>query len=362
MQGADFSAAILAGITVAQNSKTWSGHDRVTTIGASEAGACARMVWYGKNGMPHDEGFDPDWGAAERGHAIEGWLVERLIAGLPTLPQFAGWKPAFVGDDQKTLTRGAQSATPDGVLLPPDFVPDTEDNCVYLEIKSADPRIFEPMQRYKMQHFYQTQQGMDLMRSTTIYRPRRSILIYVNASFVTQHKPFDIAFNEKVAANLQRRAGDIMFGKYTEANPPPHEGRLEGGKECDYCPFKRRCTAFQAAKIPGSEKKAESLVDKAELLSELAERAEAMLHYKAQAEAAEASQRAAQAEIFNIMEKLGTKKAGGDWGSVSVYKQRANGGLDKAKLAADGIDLDKYKTEGDYFPNMRITIKKVSSS
>ena len=112
--------------------------------GASEIGQCQRLVF-------DKHGVDPDLalcgGAAERGNAMEDWVVDGLKHSLPDDIELI-WA---TDEGQKTLVDklAYQSATPDGLFVSKDLFPlnvdgtDVLTNCVYNEIKSIDPRPYD---------------------------------------------------------------------------------------------------------------------------------------------------------------------------------------------------------------------------
>ena len=62
------STLILQNISSNSDSKTWGGHDRKKTVGASAVGGCLRSIVYDKHNAPVDKDFVQDLGAAERGN------------------------------------------------------------------------------------------------------------------------------------------------------------------------------------------------------------------------------------------------------------------------------------------------------
>ena len=111
----DTKTLILANMTRKSDSKTWGGHDRSQTVGASEVGQCQRKLVYDKHNVEPDTGFKQDLGAAERGNVIEDWVVENLQHSLPDDIQLL-WA---TDEGQQTLVDKDvhQSATPDGLFV-----------------------------------------------------------------------------------------------------------------------------------------------------------------------------------------------------------------------------------------------------
>lgn len=352
MDGSFIDKIIEAGTKANSGDNNWSGHDRGTTVGASEIGGCARRVFWDKQGVEHDPDFEQDWGAAERGKAIEDWFVARLERGL--LAQGSQWKALFVGANQKTLVRGSQSATPDGVLTCTGLSDPGTD--VYLEIKSVDPRVYETMRGPKDQHRLQTQQGMDLVRSLTPHQPQRAVLVYINASFVSQRRFYDIAFDADIAAALRKRADDLMFGTYSLTAPPPAEGKMEGGKECEYCPFYRKCTAHDVGCLPTDVR---PLVDLDPVLVEEAHKlCRLQRDLKSRESELESTRKQTEAEIVDLLKKLDTKKIAAGWGSVSAYPQAGPPSFDYKKMETDGIDIEPYRRPPTVSPRINVSLKK----
>jgi hypothetical protein len=338
---------VLDGIQKIASSNTWSGHDRGTTIGASEIGQCARRIFYDKHGVEPDPEFEQDMGAAERGHAIEDWYVERVRAGLPD-----GVKLLKAGTDQHTLARGAQSATPDGILLDERGATPLP---TYLEIKSVDPRLYDVMTTFKSPHMFQSIQGMDLVRALLKYDVRHAILAYINTSFVTQRRYYRIDFDEKIAASLRKRAEDLLFGTYTVKNPPRAEGKMEGGKECDYCPYYRTCTAFDVGCLPTEVRPLQDIP--AEALKELHELVVQQRATRQRLNELEQTKGVIEADIAEMLKTLDTRTVKTSWGSVTTFGANAPPSYDFKQMEADGIDLDKYRKPGARGTRLNITFK-----
>ena len=76
------SELILNNISKNSNNKTWGGHDRKKTVGASAVGGCLRSIVYDKHNAPTDKNFVQDLGAAERGNMVEDWAVPSIQQSL----------------------------------------------------------------------------------------------------------------------------------------------------------------------------------------------------------------------------------------------------------------------------------------
>ena len=61
-----------------------AGDNRTGFLNASEAGRCARWLWYDKHGVAGETKHP--YGVFDRGHAFEHWLTTYLAAGLHSAP------------------------------------------------------------------------------------------------------------------------------------------------------------------------------------------------------------------------------------------------------------------------------------
>ena len=345
----NIDGAIQSGVAVTQGRKTWGGHDRGTSVGSSEIGACMRRIWYTKHGVEPDPEFTQDLGAAERGNAIEDWMVLRIQDAIKHDPKYAEWELLHSGPDQITLVDTPQSATPDGIL-----VHKPTGQAINLEIKSQDPRIYEVSIAPQPQHKIQLIQSMGLVRRRTKYQPGSGILIYVNTSFVTHYRPYDIAYTDAGYEALRKRATQIMNGAFSETAPPPAEGIAEGGKECEYCPWRRRCTLKEIGRLPTNEKHVPAAV--AKKLHDLALMRKELLTRERDSEA---SKKAVEAEIIGLLEKHETKRVQGDWGSLSVFKAHSPPVADREKLANEvGPErVQEFFRQGTPYIRINVSLK-----
>lgn len=201
--------------------------DRNAVLTASENLRCLRELKFNKT-MPRES---EKWGMAERGHAVEAWVVEQLRRAL-LLPMFAGDAQRSFLHDESGL-----SGTPDGLVL-------VDGKWLLLEFKSVDPRTnLEAMTAPKPQHLAQVQQNMWLLNMHN-YTVDEAMVLYVDASDFQRHKQFDVTYdNGEMARRAEIRAA-ILFD--TDVTDLPAEGLTNGG--CTYCAFKEECSAIQVAK------------------------------------------------------------------------------------------------------------------
>jgi CRISPR/Cas system-associated exonuclease Cas4 (RecB family) len=208
--------------------------DRNSVLTASENLRCLRELKFSKT-TPRES---DKWGMAQRGHAVEAWVVEQLRRAM-LLPMFAGDQQRSFLHDESGL-----SGTPDGLVL-------VEGKWILLEFKSVDPRTnLEAMTAPKPQHAAQVQQNMWLLNMHD-YIVDEAMVLYVDASDFQRHKQFNVAYdNGDMARRAEVRAA-ILFD--TDALDLPAEGLTNGG--CTYCAFKEECSAIQVAK--GEKRKAD---------------------------------------------------------------------------------------------------------
>jgi CRISPR/Cas system-associated exonuclease Cas4 (RecB family) len=201
--------------------------DRNSVLTASENLRCLRELKFSKT-TPRES---DKWGMAERGHAVEAWVVEQLRRAM-LLPMFAGDQQRSFLHDESGL-----SGTPDGLVM-------VEGKWILLEFKSVDPRTnLDAMTAPKPQHAAQVQQNMWLLNMHD-YTVDEAMVLYVDASDFQRHKQFNVAYdNGDMARRAEVRAA-ILFD--TDVMDLPAEGLTNNG--CTYCAFKEECSAIQVAK------------------------------------------------------------------------------------------------------------------
>lgn len=349
---------ILKNISKNSDSKTWGGHDRKKTVGASAIGGCIRSIVYDKHDAPVDADFVQDLGAAERGNMIEDWAVPSMQDSLKDSQVELIWA---TDEGQQTLVdmNTYQSATPDGLFISREVFEVEEENgekrltkCLYNELKSIDPRAFDNLREPKFQHRMQVQQGMDLVRRTSDYFPTHAVITYINASFVNQIKSWVIPFDEKVSLGLRSRATSV-FTKFSLQNLPEPEGKIEGGNECIYCPYKKICLDTELSSIPSIEGSNFSAAVTERLHEKVLARHK--LNQEAKAKTKEVKQ--LEQDIKEILKEADSKKISADWGSVSLYSQKSPSKYDKSKFDNAGLDPSDFQTQGEYSPRLSITLR-----
>jgi hypothetical protein len=196
--------------------------------------ACLRELKFRKSGsnIPFE-----NWGAAERGHAVEAWVVERLEDALPfgaSLNYHGFSQRSFVDEDNRL------SGTPDGVLT---LTQRRRKVSYLLEVKSVDPRTnLESWSRPKPQHEAQVQQNMHLLRLDGV-QVETALVLYVDASNFQRTRQFEVDFDPSAVERFKTRAA-VLFGAASPEDLPA-EGLTNGG--CTWCAFTERCSAIQQA-------------------------------------------------------------------------------------------------------------------
>lgn len=332
---------------LAARSKAWA-HDRSATIGASEIGQCARRVWFAKNALPSDPGYTNQGGAAARGDLIEQYVW--LPAVLACLPPGATLHCA--GEQQRTLTHGYLSATPDGIVtgLPPAHLAHhgiaDASGAVLLECKSIDPRV--DLREAKAEHRAQVQVQLGIVRAATAWQPTHALISYIDASFLDQVDEFAVEFDPQQFANAERRALAIMDAERALDVRP--EGKMAGGGECRHCPYASRCGDEQVAGVPKAD--APLADNAARSVAELARKALAAAEAGKGAKADEA---AAKEAIKDILRAHGTRRATADGVSVAWSTVKGRHSLDLEAAKAGGFDPLPWMKAGE--PSERLAIK-----
>lgn len=290
-------------------------YDRTQTIGASEIGMCARRVWFAKHGAKPDPQYVEGWGFMDRGHSVERWAVERMLANGAPLTHAL--------EQQVTLVDGFVSGTPDGLW----------DGEWSIDIKSFDPRksrFPEPA------HVMQVKVAACLWRKPEM---KGSVLIYINASDFADAREFAFPIEPDALAKAKDRAREIMSAPRHDALPA--EGWI--AQECGLCPFARQCVG----EVP---KGRADLPEPDRLLIE-AHRAEAA-SAKAAKDAAEIQERAAKERIMNVLRAADVRRVPG-LARLSVTNGRQS--LDTEAMERAGIDLSLYRKAGR--PSESITLE-----
>jgi hypothetical protein len=204
--------------------------DRNAVLTASENLRCLRELKFAKS----ESRQDGKWGMAQRGHAVEAWVVEQITASLGL-----GEAVVLEGENQRSFLcdEAGLSGTPDGLFSKDGIL-------TLLEFKSADPRTnLEGMTAPKPQHLAQVQQNMWLMNLHGL-DVDQAVVLYVDASDFQRMRQFDVVYDGGATARRSEIRAGLLFDA---ANPAelPAEGLTNNG--CTYCQFKEECSAIQVA-------------------------------------------------------------------------------------------------------------------
>lgn len=346
----------------AAHPKVWK-HDRSQTVGGSEIFGCLRKAWFAKRGTPKDKDYEDDWGALERGNIIEDhfvvprvkWMLER-IEGARILYAGQSTQRTFIDDASR------MSVTPDGLVIGVDDdaltlygVPSLGGTgCFNFEIKSIDPRV--NLREEKGIHRGQVQVQMGMTREQTRYKPNFALIIYVDASFLSDIDFFVVPF-EQTTFDVAKLRSLQVYETERVADLLP-EGKIDG--ICKYCPYRVACSEATGEATPS---KGDTNVN--ELPLALATEFESLLGVERanyhQKKDIEHDHSEASEKLKAWFREIGVKRAQAGTTSASLTFQRGRKTLDIEAMRDDGIDVDKYYKQGPGFDVLRINEKGTSA-
>jgi hypothetical protein len=335
------------------NEKEWK-YDRNASVGASEAFSCLRKVYFKKFQYDSDDGHEQDWGAAKRGDIIENHFAVPATQAIMT----EGAELLYAGEEQETLRKGRLSATPDGLAVGLDSdalsqlgIADILGQSVVIEYKSFDPRA--NIKEAKEIHVGQVQVQMGLIHELTEFRPEYAVIVYFNASWYSDIRPYVVKRDPKIYEAAKKRAKMI----YACENPADlmAEGKISG--ECNLCEFTQECAFTTGENFPKAKRKIE---DQA-VLDRLAVLSGRQKEHAAIAKDSEHEKKLIEAEIKEILRENDTKSAGDDRFTISNSWCSGKKSLDTLALAADlleqGKSIEDYQTEGNGYERLTVKLK-----
>jgi CRISPR/Cas system-associated exonuclease Cas4 (RecB family) len=207
--------------------------DRSKYMTSSTVAQCLRKSFYDR--QVGSEGVFIDNGFAQRGHAIEAWLVEKL-----SNMHKHGYQVLYAGKNQRSFydVDLGISGTPDGLVRLPN-----NGEYVIIEIKSIDPRTNKG-NLPKPAHIMQVQQNIFLVANCLGIEINRGFLLYIDASNLFEQYEFEIAASEDIE-NIVMRAQQVEDAK--SAEDLPAEGIINS--TCDYCQNTAACSVLVAKQI-----------------------------------------------------------------------------------------------------------------
>lgn len=336
------------------NEKAWK-YDRDASLGASEAFGCLRKAYFKKHGYEPDDGYEADWGAAKRGDIIENhFAVPAITAILPD-----GASLIYAGEEQETLRKGRLSATPDGLVIDVDKdaleqlgILDIESDCFVTEFKSFDPRA--NIKEAKAIHAGQVQVQLGLIHELTEFRPEYGLVIYFNASFLSDIRTYVVKRDPKIYAAAVARSKQV----YATENPKDlmAEGKLSG--DCNLCEFTEECAIAQGEATPREKRKIEDET----ILDRLALLIERQKTHAAIGKEAETERKLVDEEIKQILRDHDTKSAADDRFTVSLSWCAGKKSLDTLAVAAEleehGKSLEDFQKEGSGYDRLTAKLKE----
>jgi hypothetical protein len=319
--------------------KVWK-HDRTKTIGASEIGLCERRVWASKKDIPHDVDHEETWGARMRGTMMEDYFW------YPALKLKYGKDLVLAGPDQKTFQDGKLSATPDGILINQRLdilkkdhgIKSIKSKHLVVEAKSIDPRV--NLSSAKHENEFQTQVQMGLIRKLTPYKPFFALISYTDASFWNEISEYPIEFNPAVFKGAEGRAAKILATDRMEDMKP--EGYIAGGKECEFCPWIKRC-GVERRSFPSTTKEADP-----QFAAEIDDMVRALQVLKDAGKANDVKVKEQEEAIKARLKERAVRKIPGivTWSPVKGRESYDMKGIKAAAVAA-GVDIEQFATVGE---------------
>lgn len=326
--------------------------DRSQFLTASEALICERRLAFEKR---HPEvlaaarASDTGWGYAERGDAYEAWAVQKLRSSLAKDEElmFAGGDQiSFYNPDDKI------SGTPDGVFY-------GASTSVLLDFKSYDPR--KSISAFPLPtHVAQVNINIALVNQWTPpqYTAESGMVSYGNASNFEEAYDFPLVFDPIHYKAAVIKANKI-FGTNDISTLEP-EGITNG--DCRYCLFKSECSKMIGADVEEKAREALTPMDMPEMVARgdgvprsMKGKVRRFVDNKKKIKELEADNKKMDQDIREyVLKNGGSVTVGSATVEVSQFPGRET--VDKAAMAADGIDVAKYIKTGKPFSRMDVKI------
>ena len=196
---------------------------------------------------------------------------------------------------------------------------------------------------------------MGLIRETTEWKPEFAVVLYINASWLDDIRPFTVEYDEQVYQIGRERARKVF-----EVDSPAllgAEGKLDG--MCAYCPFQKACAEVSVKRVPPRReplKKKEVEAQDTALLEELDELVrENEILKRAKKETERALEESNEAIRQKLIASHESRAVGQGW-KVSYTTVAGKKTLSKEKLEAAGLDPNDFMSEGAGFEKLTVTI------
>ena len=328
--------------------KAW-GHKRWLYVSASQIGMCAKRQGYmrERGGQELDAERPDAWGLFARGDVGEDWMCG--VFDRAQLAEHGGPKLGLafsaIGKNQVTIIDEINrlSATPDGIMW-------IGAEPILLEIKTVDPRV--SLAAPKPTHWRQVMFAMALMARVHSIKPKRAVIIYLDASNYANVTAFDVDFDPIEGDALIDRAMMIHATATDDLEP---EGVFDGGSECKTCDFAAQCRAAQVDRVKRAEASAPIDEDDLASLDDLAAQREAAAQMEGEAKRLKDS---ATNQIRMMLDDRGLSFAQTPGFAIRQSVTKGREACDWRQAVEDGVDLSAYVSVGNGYP--RLTVRKVA--
>ncbi len=405
----DLLKSMIISSVMGEGAKSWPTFagatlNRAAYLTASEAGKCIRQLSFDKlaefalhkrqKDLTDDEfsllvesqtGTSPD-GYFQRGHNVEAWVVEQILAVADDNEHFM-----CLGDDQvsfyDTVTR--VSGTPDGFL----YNEDTHEFWL-LEFKSVGSQVYSP----RSEHVRQCQVNMGLISHIAGDKRERYSnallklfanngvrlssgklpewsgvkLLYVQSSNYFDMREFSIDYDGgSMFQAAVKKSKKLFSGKEEQikqlARPAdlPAEGIAQN--KCVFCAHKNACRNLilqqegeDMVKTMDKSMGIKPLPDfkSNKSRAELVRAVDTYASNQIELQDLKKVQDEAKDEIKRFILLDCSGKYAGAFGEtkykVTVSESKGKSTLDKSAMGADGIDLEKYMKTGDPYTTMTV--------
>lgn len=196
---------------------------------------------------------------------------------------------------------------------------------------------------------------MGLIREQTDYHPEYAVLLYVNASWLSDIRIFVIAYDDAVY-RIGRERNEKVFSE----NDPglfASEGKLDS--LCDYCQFKKSCQEVTKKRVPNPRK----MLTKKEVDAQDTGMVDSLTPLVLERNSLKKDSKELEKQLEDLNEAIrqeliagNTSRAQGDNWKVNYTAQAGRRTLSKALMIEGGLDPEKYMQEGGGFEKLTVTV------